>query len=70
MSTTDDPAVPDWIDTDGTRLQCPPSFELTFEYDDQENPTTVTVSPNRTDQLATTWLSVDVDHAVALDDAR
>lgn len=48
-----------------------PAFRLEFYYDDQEYPTEVTVC-SATDRgtLATHWITIDIDHAVPLDDIR
>ncbi|MUV90596.1 hypothetical protein GJ629_12365 [Halapricum sp. CBA1109] len=60
--TGDDPA---WFET----AEEAPAYDLTFAYDDPEDPATVTIYPeSATDR--TTWLSVDADHAVSLADAR
>lgn len=68
MSAIDDTATPDWIAD--SPASGSPSFELTFAYDDPDDPATVTVYPEETEARATTWISVDVDHAVDLGDAR
>jgi hypothetical protein len=38
--------------------------------DDAENPTQLTVFSKRDHELPTHWISVDIDHAVALDEMR
>lgn len=43
---------------------------LTFAYDDPADPSLVTVYPVESDSRATTWLSIDADHAVTIADAR
>lgn len=66
MSTTDRRPEPRAED-----LAALPEFELAYRYDDDEAPTEVTVFPSRFgDDLATHWLTVDIDHAVPLDRAR
>ncbi|MDZ7702176.1 MAG: hypothetical protein U5J98_09005 [Halobacteriales archaeon] len=48
-----------------------PEFDLAFLYDDDDDPTEVTVFPARFDEdLATNWITVDVGHAVPLDSVR
>jgi len=48
-----------------------PEFYLECMYDDWDDPSEVTVfSPAASDDLRTTWLTVDRDHAVALEDVR
>ncbi|MDS0221514.1 hypothetical protein NDI54_09150 [Haloarcula sp. S1AR25-5A] len=37
---------------------------------DAENPTELTVFSDRDEELPTHWISVDIDHAVALDEMR
>jgi hypothetical protein len=66
MSTTDDTSEPGWIETAESTT---PTYELTFAYDDPSDPSTVTVYPED-DPDRTTWLSVDVDHAVSVEDVR
>lgn len=57
------------VDTDeGDRF---PEFELNYLFDDADNPTEVTVFPgNEDEKLSERWISVDVTHAVALEDSR
>ncbi|GCF12251.1 hypothetical protein Harman_01860 [Haloarcula mannanilytica] len=45
-----------------TRLDC--------AVDDEDNPTQLTVFSDRDHELPTHWISVDIDHAVALDEMR
>lgn len=48
-----------------------PEFELACLYDDEDDPTEVTVFPQRfEDDLATNWITIDVAHAVPLDRVR
>lgn len=48
-----------------------PEFELAFLYDDDDEPSEVTVFPARfDDDLATNWITIDVGHAVPLDRVR
>lgn len=62
MSTTDDSSDPEWVaDPPSEASQSP---DLTFEYDDPEEPSTVTVYPEGTDAPRTTWISTDIAHAV------
>ena len=50
----------------------PPSFDLRTTVDDPEDPQELTVHPSSVDAeaLVTTWLSVDPDDAVPLEDVR
>ena len=62
MSATDSP------DPDLTTL---PEFELDCLFGDRDDPTEVTVFPAGDDgALSTQWLSVDIDHAVSLEEVR
>ncbi len=48
-----------------------PEFELAYLYDDDDEPSEVTVFPARfDDDLATNWITIDVGHAVPLDHVR
>lgn len=47
-----------------------PSFALDWAVDDPDAPNQVTVSPAAPDDPLTEWLSVDIDHAVPLDELR
>ena len=47
-----------------------PTFDLTFRYDDVEDPVELTVFPEPSADRTTAWLTVDVDHAVPLDCLR
>ena len=52
-------------------LDALPEFELASRYDDEDEPTEVTIFPaGLGEDLATTWLTVDVEHAVPLDQVR
>ncbi|MFB6127355.1 MAG: hypothetical protein ABEJ79_08715 [Halolamina sp.] len=56
-------------DDDGSALEEYPEFELSYLLDD--DPDEVTIFPGEgTEDLGTEWVSVDVDAAVALEDAR
>jgi hypothetical protein len=67
MSTTHTDTGP--IETPAAQLHQYPGVALTFAYDDPESPSTVTVYPAAADDR-TTWVSVDVEHAVSLDAMR
>jgi hypothetical protein len=43
---------------------------LDYAVDDAETPTELTVFSDRDGELRTHWISVDIDHAVALDEMR
>ncbi|GGM25127.1 hypothetical protein GCM10009006_03020 [Haloarcula argentinensis] len=49
-----------------------PAGSARFEYavDDADNPTELTVFSDQDDELPTHWISVDIEHAVALDEMR
>jgi hypothetical protein len=48
-----------------------PTFELEWAVDDADDPGEVTVfSDCEKDALAVTWLTMDADHAVPLDETR
>lgn len=46
-----------------------PGVRLAFALDDEDDPTEVTVYPERCADVTTTWITVDVEHAVDLRDA-
>lgn len=48
----------------------PPTFDLTCRFDDDDHPSEVTVYPDGDDDPATTWLTIDVGHAIPLGDVR
>lgn len=57
--------------TDGAVLDELPEFELTYLYDDEEDPTEVTIfEGNSVEDLTTRWLTMDYHHTVALDSVR
>ena len=47
-----------------------PSFELTYEVDDPEAPSSVTVFTESAEAWQTEWLTMDFDHTVSIPDAR
>lgn len=48
-----------------------PRFDIRCHLDDIDDPTEVTVfTDTRTVELATQWVSIDAEHAVALEDVR
>lgn len=49
-------------------LAASPTFDLSYAVDDEEEPTSVTVFPGDTIDDLTTWISVDVDAAIDLED--
>ncbi|MFB6070813.1 MAG: hypothetical protein ABEJ76_07295 [Halanaeroarchaeum sp.] len=58
-------------DTDSAELDELPEFELSFLFDDQEEPTEVTIfHPGADERSATRWMTMDSDYAVCLDDVR
>jgi hypothetical protein len=57
--------------TDGAVLDELPEFELTYLYDDEEDPTEVTIFEGTSvEDLTTRWLTMDYHHTVALDSVR
>lgn len=54
--------------SDPVRRTALPTFDLSYDVDDREDPTTVTVYPETSDGNTTCWISIDVDHAVDLAD--
>ena len=73
MSTTDDtgPDAPSESPSSWGFVD-EPSIELDRAYDDRADPSTLTVFPAEAEwpEIGTTWISVDVDHAVAIADSR
>lgn len=45
-----------------------PTFELGYGLDDPEDPSEVTVYAPEADALATSWITIDVGHAVPLEE--
>lgn len=45
-----------------------PTFDLDYGYDDPDDPTSVTVYAPNADDVCTTWITIDVHHAVPLED--
>lgn len=50
----------------GRDLETFPEYELTCRYDDDRDPTEVTVFPVRTRNRATEWLTADLSATVSL----
>jgi len=67
MSTTDDTATPALPASSRE-----PDRDLDRAYDDREDPSILTVFPTDAEwpEIGTTWISVDVDHAVSAADWR
>lgn len=54
-----------------TALEDYPEFDLRYRYDDPAAPTAVTVYPlSGFDDITTAWLSIDAEHAVAVEELR
>ncbi|AEN06086.1 hypothetical protein [Halolamina sp.] len=52
-------------------LEPSPEYVLRCRYDDEDNPSEVTVFPGKEGELSTTeWLTANVDSTVALDEVR
>lgn len=47
-----------------------PEFELTYRFDDEEDPQEVTLFLEGDEELATRWLTVDRGHAVPLESVQ
>lgn len=48
-----------------------PEFELSYLFDDQDDPTEVTIFiPGVEERSATQWLTIDSSHAVSLETVR
>jgi hypothetical protein len=47
-----------------------PQYELDCLFDEEETPSEVTVFVDEVGELATKWLTIDIDHAVPLDEVR
>lgn len=65
-------SVADDVDArERTELEDWPAFELSYLFDDREEPTEVTVFPDgdRHD-ISTNWITADADAVVALEEAR
>lgn len=45
-----------------------PSFDLDYGFDDEEEPATVTVYDPDPDRITASWITMDVQWAVSLDD--
>lgn len=45
-----------------------PTFELTARFDDAVEPSEVTVFPSAVDDSTTQWLTIDVEHALPLEE--
>lgn len=51
------------------RFEERPTVGLTHAFDEVEDPTEVTVFPETSPDVTTTWITIDVDHVVDLGDA-
>lgn len=47
-----------------------PDFDLEYLFDDDEDPTEVTVFVDNAADLSTNWITIDAGHAVALEEVR
>ncbi|WP_144426085.1 hypothetical protein [Halanaeroarchaeum sulfurireducens] len=58
-------------DLDSAELDELPEFELCYLFDDQEDPTEVTIFRSGVDERnATRWLTIDSDHAVSIEEIQ
>ena len=61
------PSTPQ-TDDETDPLQTLPTFGLTYLFDEEIDPETVTVFCDEDDRITTEWMTVDRCHAVALED--
>lgn len=61
-------SAPGTLPDESTRLETAPDFELSFAVDDEDDPSEVTVFPEDGSTPTTTWITIDVEHAVDLED--
>lgn len=55
----------------GSTLHDYPEYDAEYHVDDPESPTTVTIHPaSRVGDLATEWISCDIDHAIPMECIR
>lgn len=47
-----------------------PDFDLEYLFDDQDDPTEVTIFSPGNDDITTHWLTIDVDSAVSIEAMR
>lgn len=45
-----------------------PRFDLTYLTDDDEEPSEVTVFPESGENFVSTWITIDIDHSVPLEE--
>lgn len=57
--------ITDEMSTDVDKL---PKFDLTYLTDDEEEPSEVTVFPKSDENFVSTWITIDIDHTVPLDE--
>lgn len=55
---------------DGTAREELPEFELSYLFDDKEDPAEVTVFGGDGEAVLTNWITIDEGHAVPLDEVR
>jgi hypothetical protein len=53
-----------------THLEELPQFDLEYLFDDDDDPTEVTVFSDDPESLSTQWITVDRQHAVPLEEVR
>ena len=56
--------------TQHTPLEELPQFDLEYLFDDDDNPTEVTIFADDPETLSTQWITVDREVAVPLDEVR
>ncbi|MFB6130690.1 MAG: hypothetical protein ABEJ28_07720 [Salinigranum sp.] len=61
---------PEWAEEADASLAGFPSFDLAFLFDEDEHPSEVTVYVDDAKKLATNWMTVDIEHAVSLEEVR
>lgn len=55
---------------EGPALQRFPQYELECLFDEDDAPNEVTVFVDDVGELATCWITIDIEHAVPLEDVR
>jgi len=72
MSTTDETGSEATFEHSAVPGDSGSSIELDRAYDDHADPSIMTVFPTEAEwpEIGTTWISVDVEHAVSVSDYR
>lgn len=70
LSTDDDMSKRDPDCDNPEQVDALPVFDLSWDVDDVDDPTYVTVFAECRNENVTRWISIEKEHAVALDDVR